>query len=117
MKIDLDEFPVHVGHCVADGKRFRAQAHAHVNGAYRGWICVLSAKRTTDRNLMLHEIAHAISGEGHTNGWRRTLVSIGGSLNATEHQKDYHKRNKSPARYAGLYAVHAADCPCRSVSR
>lgn len=73
---------VFVGGCVVrgDGSRFRRQAHAHTEGSYRGWICYLSAKRLDDTRLAKHEVAHLISGEGHTARFRRVLAILHGGL-------------------------------------
>ena len=75
---------VFVGGCVAhgDGARFMAKAHAHTSGPHTGWICVLSAKRLQCAPLMLHELAHIITGDGHTDRWRTALLAIGGTLDA-----------------------------------
>jgi hypothetical protein len=66
-----------------DGSSFRAKAHAHITGEYEGWICVRSAARLLDRFLMLHELAHIITGQGHTDGWRACLLKLGGTLDVT----------------------------------
>jgi hypothetical protein len=73
---------VFVGGCVArgDGSRFRAKAHAHIRGAHVGWICFLSAKRLTCRELLIHELAHLIAGHGHTDHWRSIVLKLGGTL-------------------------------------
>jgi hypothetical protein len=73
---------VFVGGCVArgEGSRFRAKAHAHVSGHYRGWICFLSSKWLHVRALWLHELAHVVTRQGHTDVWRRFLLQIGGTL-------------------------------------
>lgn len=87
----LAEYPqvkgLFVGGCVerGDGSRFRALAHAHTSkqSLYHGWICVLSTRRalvTESGNLsqiMLHEVAHIISGDGHTDKWRKVCKEIG----------------------------------------
>lgn len=75
-----------VGGCVRRGvgSRFRARAHAHIGAhdPYKGWICVPSPKRlyTTSGNtsqLMRHELAHLISGSGHTEAWRCAAQIVG----------------------------------------
>lgn len=83
-----------VGGCVkrGEGSRFHAKAHAHTDNPFMGWICVLSAKRLTDRMLMLHEVAHVITGLGHVDAWRKKLLEIGGTLDATDSMKSYHKK-------------------------
>lgn len=90
---------VFVGGCVdrGVGSRFRAQAHAHTepNGKNPGWICVLSPKRLyTDRGgpsqLMLHELAHLLTGDGHTDRWRKVARELGYRL-----PSHYRKRPRS----------------------
>lgn len=104
---------VFVGGCVSrgDGSRFRAKAHAHIWGQYCGWICVLSEKRLDCRELILHELAHVISRQGHTDKWRRVLLSIGGTLDAYDPQDarvyGYHKK-----RAVGHTVKHLPTCPC-----
>lgn len=81
--------------CVArgEGSRFRAKAHSHSDGDYRGWVCYLSAKWLGSRELALHELAHILTGHGHTNGWRRKLLLIGGTLDEVPGiLRSYHKR-------------------------
>lgn len=83
-----------------EGSRFRAKAHTHFKGKYKGWICFLSEKRLNEKMLLLHEIAHAITNEGHTDKWRKKLLEIGGTLDACNDingkslLKSYHKRMK-----------------------
>lgn len=106
-RLDFDKMPkelqrpevrgVFVGGCVerGDGSRFRAKAHAHTDGEHAGWICYLSAKRLPIREIALHELAHILSGEGHTDKWRETLLAIGGTLDAVPGiLKSYHKRTR-----------------------
>ena len=88
---------IFVGGCVerGEGSRFRAKAHTHFRGDHKGWVCVLSAKRLTERMLMLHEAAHAITPGGHVDKWRATLLQIGGTLDAIPSiSKSYHKKVK-----------------------
>lgn len=99
---------VFVGGCVArgEGSRFRAKAHAHIEGAlylspsqrrYLGWICFLSEKRLKSRELCLHEAAHILSNSGHTDKWRKKVLEIGGTLDAVPGVlKDYHKKKRVP---------------------
>jgi hypothetical protein len=111
---------VFVNGCVArgEGSRFRRQAHAHTDGPHQGWICILSAKRLTDTPLLLHELAHIITGEGHTDTWRRMLLQIGGTLDGSRDKGDCHKRE---ARYRDprrphLGRAHHTACPCFEVA-
>jgi hypothetical protein len=54
------------------------RAHAHISGEFRGWICFRS--RNPPLSLILHEIAHVLSGCGHNRKWAETLISIGGTV-------------------------------------
>jgi hypothetical protein len=103
--LDISEWPkelkhylvkgVFVGGCVKTKSRFRALAHAHCHpGEHSGWICILSEKRLTEKHLLLHELAHLISGTGHTDKWRKVLLSIGGTLDAVGSLRSYHKRTR-----------------------
>lgn len=88
---------VFAGGCVerGEGSRFRAKAHAHTDGAFKGWVCVLSSKRLSERMLMLHEAAHIVSGCGHTDKWRETLLRMGGTLDEVPGLlKSYHKKSR-----------------------
>lgn len=98
----LRDFPevmgVFTGGCVerGEGSRFRAKAHAHTDGDHAGWICFLSWKRLSSRELMLHEIAHVLTGAGHTDKWRERLLQIGGTLDEVPGLlKSYHKRTRA----------------------
>lgn len=94
MQVEFAEFPrakLFVGGCVARGvgSSFRASAHAHTSekDKFKGWICVRSKNPDTLRlidgeptNLMKHEYAHILTGEGHTDRYWRVLASIGGYM-------------------------------------
>jgi hypothetical protein len=92
---------VFVGGCVdrGDGSSFRAKAHAHTKGSNTGWICVRSAKRLyvpgTDRpsKLMLHELAHILTGRGHDDTWRREVRRLGGTIHHWE-TKEWHQKRR-----------------------
>ena len=77
-----------------EGSRFRAKAHTHLAS---GIICVLSVKRLTDRMVMLHEAAHAITKLGHVDKWRNKLLEIGGTLDETDSLKGYRKKSRAGA--------------------
>ncbi len=47
--------------------------------------------------LALHEIAHLIAGKGHTDAWRRAVLSIGGTLDPAPSLKSYQKQPKGRA--------------------
>lgn len=86
------------GGCVDGGHRFRRRAHAHLDGPYRGWICVLSAKRPLrtasgkPSMLMIHEFAHFYPKEvrWHNDRFRANVRALGGTINWYE-TKAYHK--------------------------
>lgn len=109
---------VFIGGCVARGvgSSFRRVAHAHTDGAHSGWICIRSARRLSCTNLLIHELAHIISGEGHTDAFRRVMLQLGGTLDAVvgEPGRDDHKRTrqlKDKTRPHLGYQHHPA-CPC-----
>lgn len=80
-----------------DGSSFRARAHAHTSGNNKGWICVRSRKRLyfpdgRTSNLMKHELAHILTGQGHTDVFRAKLRELGGraTLNARKRPRFSH---------------------------
>lgn len=90
----MENFPqvkgVFVGGCVSrgDGSRFRALAHAHTTKSddHYHWICVLSKRRPLNTEsgnlsqLMLHEVAHILTDNGHTDKWRKAARELGYKL-------------------------------------
>ncbi len=94
MKSTLPEFMdapelkgIFVGGCIerGDGSSFRAKAHAHTaEGQHRGWICIRSEKRLKQKSLLIHELAHIITGDGHSDKWRIKVKELGGRLNYWE---------------------------------
>src|SRR3990167_8955476 len=71
------------GGCIErkEGSSFRRKAHAHLARGkkarnYEGWICYRSAKRLRQINLLIHELAHIVSNEGHTDKFRQTEKQI-----------------------------------------
>ncbi len=82
------------GGCVkrGDGSSFRAKAHAHTSGENKGWICVRAFRRVHMKDgrpsqLMIHELAHILSGHGHDDVWRKKMKEIGGKINWWEKKK------------------------------
>ncbi len=79
---------VFVGGCIErkEGSSFRAKAHAHFvkyKGKYQkygGWICIRSMKRAYDQNLLKHELAHIITGQGHTKKFYQCVRRLGGRI-------------------------------------
>lgn len=104
---------IFLGGCVerGDGSSFRAKAHAHTKGPWMGWICVRSRKRLMGRtgkpsNLMLHELAHLIVLQGHTDKWRECLRDLGGFLNWWE------KKRPRGHRHAWAYIHRNSNGDC-----
>lgn len=88
---------VYVGGCVSRGvgSSFRAKAHAHTHGPYTGWLCFRRADRLTCRALVLHELAHLVTGHGHTETWRREVIRLGGTLDDVPGiLGNYHKQTR-----------------------
>lgn len=93
--LSLDRYPselqghpevagVFVGGCVSrgDGSRFHAKAHVHLRPTdkYFHWMCFLSERRLQDKMLVLHELAHVLTGVGHIDKWREKVLELGGTL-------------------------------------
>lgn len=90
---------VFVGGCVdrGDGSSFRAKAHAHDKDPHKGWICHRGTKWLKCRELLLHEVAHVLTGAGHNDKWRKKVIDIGGTLNPVLGvMKDYNKKTYVP---------------------
>lgn len=104
---------VFVGGCVDGRKSFRAKAHAHTTNEHRGWLCFRSEARLSDNALVIHELAHILTGEGHTNTWRQMVLNLGGTLDETEALRDYHARaRRGNPKYSGERKPHLPSCPC-----
>lgn len=77
---------VFYGGCVArgEGSSFRAKAHAHCfpQDPYHGWVCYRSAKRLHQRHLLIHELAHIITKNGHTRKFYKCVRRLGGRITA-----------------------------------
>ncbi len=73
---------IFLGGCVARGvgSSFRATAHAHTGwpSAYHGWICIRKPERLHEHSLLMHELAHLVTGEGHTDAFRDKAKQLGG---------------------------------------
>ena len=62
-----------------DGKYLReppASAHAHTSGYYKGVICFHTAEDLKKDTTAKHELAHVITGEGHTKKWAEKYVEL-----------------------------------------
>lgn len=93
---------VSVGKCEATGRPVggRLFAHAHFTTCRRapGWICYRSAATLADAETALHELAHIISGEGHTKRFRRILRELGGDM--THWSERERTAAKGPVRHS-----------------
>lgn len=117
---------VFVGGCVERGvgSSFRAQAHAHTSGDRFGWICIRGWKRLYQRGLMLHELAHVLTRQGHTDEWRACLRELGGRVPAHNQKRPKAKPcacGKHRSRTAGATWYRADDiwhswAGCRSAN-
>jgi hypothetical protein len=55
-------------------------AHAHIGGHNVNWICFQMPSYFHDPTyhwLRMHELAHVLSGQGHTEKWRTALRGLG----------------------------------------
>lgn len=69
--------------CVDGSKLGNEHAHAHISGRgyrakYKGWIC-FRPKHWENESTRIHELAHILTGEGHTIRWRAKFVELGGN--------------------------------------
>lgn len=78
------------------GSSFRRRAHAHIvkSDPYRGWICVRAEWRLSEEQLMLHELAHILTNQGHTDKWRETAESLGYKTRWWESKEYFYCRRK-----------------------
>lgn len=61
-------------------KRCSALAHAHISGRNKGWVCFQLPEYYHDpkhRWVRMHELAHIMSGQGHTDKWREAMMKLG----------------------------------------
>lgn len=63
----------------ASGKYIRgpeAAAHAHTHGPGKGFICFRALSNFNKETTCKHELAHIITGEGHTQKWAEKYVEL-----------------------------------------
>lgn len=97
-EIEIEMFKRHgvrafVGGCVrrGEGSRFRAKAHTHDDK----WICFLSSKWINCKELLIHELAHALTTLGHVDKWREKVLELGGTIKEVPGiLKSYEKRTR-----------------------
>lgn len=78
---------VFVGGCVAADRprtAFTVRGHAHIarSDPRHGWICIRYPRHVFAADggpsvLMLHELAHVVTGQSHTAAWRDKLRELG----------------------------------------
>ena len=91
---------VFVGGCVKKSdktgkhRRLSAFAHAHcgLGDRYKRWVCFRTADLLNNRQLVLPELAHVLTGEGHNDKWRACLLELGGSLFSDLSKRSYEKK-------------------------
>lgn len=90
---------IFLGGCIERGiarisdKVFCEDAHAHTHGSRAGWICFQLPeyfRSPESHHLRMHELAHIMTGEGHTDGWRKALEALGEEVPPRYH----HRRRK-----------------------
>lgn len=97
--IELPLFTTHgvrafIGGCYirGEGSKFRAKAHTHFKEQI---ICFRSDKWIHRTDLLIHELAHAITKQGHTDKWRAKVLELGGTIEANDILRSYEKRKRS----------------------
>ena len=87
-----------VGRC-ADGSAWRdtvekrEDAHAHLTGAFQGWLCIRSPHDVLRRGCqqlsasVMHEFAHLVAAAGHDDRWRVTMRELGQPIPAAYRRK------------------------------
>lgn len=74
------------------GSKFRAKAHAHPKERI---ICFRSDKWLHVEELIKHELAHILTGVGHTDKWREKVLELGGTINEVPGiLRSYEKRKR-----------------------
>lgn len=74
----------------------RVMAHAHrpSKELEPGIICFRNKQILNAKYIGLHELAHIISDDGHTDKWRRCLINLGGTLEPMKYSRSYVKKLK-----------------------
>jgi hypothetical protein len=69
-----------------------AHAHTDLENPAQGWICFKDEIYLNHVNICLHELAHILTNQGHTDVWRKKLLEIGGTLDGDVHIQHYYKK-------------------------
>ena len=73
-----------------------AAAHAHISGKNDGWVCFQLPQYFHDPEyewLRMHELAHVLSRQGHTDKWRQQMLALGQVIPARYQPR---RRKKQP---------------------
>ena len=74
----------------------RRSAHAHTSprSTWRGWICFKSGKPERVRTatgkpttLLIHEVGHIVTWDGHTARWRAAVSKLGAPAEARKYER------------------------------
>lgn len=75
------------------GSKFHAKAHTHVKEKI---VCFRSAKWIDRQELLIHELAHALTAEAHNDKWRKKVIELGGTIEEVPGLlRSYEKRVRS----------------------
>lgn len=76
------------------GSKFRAKAHSHNKERI---VCFRGTKWISFTPLLLHEVAHILTSEGHTDKWRIKVLELGGTIKEVPGvMKSYEKKKRTP---------------------
>lgn len=86
----LDNYPevkrLSFGKCRVTGDwDTTAMAHAHLEDGYDGDICFGEVDAFYDKQTLLHEIAHILTRQSHTEEWNDKLIELGGDCSAYDY--------------------------------
>lgn len=80
---------VSFGKCISDKTNrwyepYQVLAHTHVgeDDPHHGWMCFRDRYLLRDKQLVIHELAHLLTGHGHDNTWRDKVLELGGHLDS-----------------------------------
>lgn len=74
-------------------------AHAHTSRIINpGWMCLQHENYLQEPYLLIHELAHILSDQGHNDRWRKKVLELGGTLDAVGSIRDYHKISRNVSK-------------------
>lgn len=71
------------------GKKYLPMAIAHDD---IGHISFINKRVMNIKYIQIHELAHILTKEGHTDKWRNTVLELGGTLKKMKYAKSYEKK-------------------------